>query len=53
MDVTDYLPWLTVSLIVWNMLLTVVTDADHLPDRRGRHHPPAAAALYRCMRCAW
>lgn len=27
MDVTDYLPWLTVSLIVWNVLSQVVTDA--------------------------
>ena len=27
MDVVDYLPWLTVSLIVWNVLSTVVSDA--------------------------
>lgn len=27
MDVTDYLPWLTVSLIVWNVLSQMVTDA--------------------------
>jgi lipopolysaccharide transport system permease protein len=27
MDVNDYLPWLTVSLIVWNVLNTVVADA--------------------------
>lgn len=27
MDVTDYLPWLTVSLIVWNVVNQVVTDA--------------------------
>jgi lipopolysaccharide transport system permease protein len=27
MDVTDYLPWLAVSLIVWNVLSQVVTDA--------------------------
>lgn len=27
MDVTDYLPWLTVSLIVWNVLQATVNDA--------------------------
>jgi lipopolysaccharide transport system permease protein len=27
MDVTDYLPWLTVSLILWNVLSQMVTDA--------------------------
>lgn len=27
MDVTDYLPWLSVSLIVWNVLQAIVTDA--------------------------
>jgi lipopolysaccharide transport system permease protein len=26
-DMTEYLPWLTVSLIVWNLLNQVVTDA--------------------------
>lgn len=27
MDVQDYLPWLTVSLIVWNVLMQTVNDA--------------------------
>lgn len=27
MDVAEYLPWLAVSLIVWNMIAAIVTDA--------------------------
>ena len=45
MELANYLPFIAVSLIVWNMISPDRHRRLHQPDQRRGHHPPGAAAL--------
>ena len=47
MELAGYLPFIAVSLIVWNMISPDRHRRLHQPDQRRGHHPPGAAALLR------